>query len=165
MAISAPAALHAWRLLQESLPTLIWITSTMDTVRNMHPKTDAHTDNISIENLTTLLQGFLKSSSWQMVTWILSALATRLDNRKQAKDTTSFTTSRFAFPTSASHSVRFSRLRSPWRAMDNPTKTASVKSEFTFTRSSNAFWWISRTFCNGSLSSVEVEASRSRVAL
>lgn len=72
----------------------------------------------------------------------LSPCATRLEKRKELKDTTSKTRRFSATWGPASHADLPSRLRWPGAAIDRPTKTAMVNKEFTFTSPSSAVTWM-----------------------
>lgn len=144
--ISAVTARTADLLPQDSIPSLIWITFTMESSRKRQPITEP-TAEPSIPSLSTLaLMWALKASSTSLLLIRLIASlrpwAMREEKRKKLKETTSKTRRLRTTSGPASHAELFSRLRCPGEVSERPTKTAMVKSEFTFTSPSRAVTWM-----------------------
>lgn len=94
-----------------------------------------------------------------MVNWSFKACATRLDSRKQLKDSTSKSTSRLTIVSDAWHGSSgpfATRLLSLLK--ESPMNMAAVKKEFTLTTSSSAVTsiWISSVMDFSSCSSVSL---------
>ncbi|PON75134.1 hypothetical protein PanWU01x14_044860 [Parasponia andersonii] len=123
------------------MPKRISMTLTIDSMRKTQPMTDPTAEPIIPNRRTLRLMWALKASSTSLLLSklmaSLSPCATSDEKRKKLNDTTSNTSSFFATSIPASH-ARFSRLCWPGVVRESPTKTAMVKSEFTFTRPSRA---------------------------
>lgn len=105
------------------------------------PKAEPNIPNLSTMQMMSALKALSASLLLRNMMASLKPWAIKKENRKKLKETNSKTWSFRSMPIPTSEPGLFSRLCCPGLAKDRPTKTATVKREFTLTRPSRAVTW------------------------